>query len=139
MLLNILKKVEILLDIFIKGGQPCGFIIIQMNYITMAFLVWNGGKHIFGKDKLNKIFNKNNKNNKKNNKNNGKKSKHRLKIEQQYRKLGYSEKDAIKKADNKIKTEKILAGIAGVSIALGAAYAANKIYKNKFDRIIKSR
>lgn len=67
-----------------------------------------------------------------------KKSKHRLKLEQQYRKLGYSEKDAIKKADNKIKTEKILLGIAGASIAIGAAYAANKFYKNKFDRIIKA-
>lgn len=52
--------------------------------------------------------------------------------------MGYSKKDAEKKADSRIKTEKILLGLAGASITIGAAYAANKVYKNKIDKVIKT-
>lgn len=52
--------------------------------------------------------------------------------------LDIPKKNLKKKANNKIKTEKILLGIAGASIAIGAVYAAKKMYRDKVDRVIKA-
>lgn len=66
------------------------------------------------------------------------KSKHRLKLEEQYRKLGMSEEQAQAAANNRIRTEKILVGSAAVAATAGAVYAARKYVKDRTDGIIKS-
>ena len=66
------------------------------------------------------------------------KSKHRLKLEQQYKELGMTDEQAQAAANNKIRTEKILAVSAGVAVTAVAAYAANKAIRQRVDGVIKS-
>lgn len=66
------------------------------------------------------------------------KSKHRLKLEEQYKKMGMSDEEAQAAANNRIRTEKILVASAAVTVAACAAYVANKSIKNRVDGIIKS-
>ena len=66
------------------------------------------------------------------------KSKYRQKLEAQYKKLGFSAEDAQAAANKKIRTEKILAASAALTVAACAAYAYNKHRKNKIDGIIKA-
>lgn len=66
------------------------------------------------------------------------KSKHRLKLEQQYKDLGMTDEQAQAAANNRIRTEKILAATAALTVTAAAAYAFNKNRKTKIDQIIKS-
>lgn len=66
------------------------------------------------------------------------KSKHRLKLESQYKQLGMSDEQAQAAANNRIRTEKILAGTALVTVAACATYVAAKNRRNKIDGIIKA-
>ena len=65
------------------------------------------------------------------------KSKHRLKLEESYRQNGLTQEQAQAAANNRIRTEKILAGMAGVTVAACAAYYINKNRKDKIDQVIK--
>ena len=67
-----------------------------------------------------------------------KKSNHRLKLEEQYRKSGLSRKQAEELANNRIRAEKILAASAAVTVAACAAYVANKQIRYRVDGVIKS-
>lgn len=67
-----------------------------------------------------------------------KKSKHRLKLEEKYRQLGMTEEQAQAAANNQIRTEKILAASAGVTVAACAAYVAYKHHKDRIDGVIKA-
>lgn len=67
-----------------------------------------------------------------------KKSKHRLDLEEKYKKLGMDDAQAEAAANNRIRTERILAATAGLTIAAAAAYATNKVVKNRVDGIIKA-
>jgi hypothetical protein len=67
-----------------------------------------------------------------------KKSKHRLDLEEKYKKLGMDDEQAQAAANNRIRTEKILAVTAGLTIAAAAAYTTNKIVKNRIDGVIKA-
>ncbi len=67
-----------------------------------------------------------------------KKSKHRLKLEEQYKKLGMTDEQAQAAANNRIRTEKILAGTAALTVGACAAYIAVKHRKSKIDGIIKA-
>ena len=67
-----------------------------------------------------------------------KKSKHRLNLEEEYRKGGLSKEDAEIAAAKRIKKEKILAAAAGLTIAAATTYVINKKLKEKCDSIIKS-
>lgn len=66
------------------------------------------------------------------------KSKHRLKLEEQYKKLGLTDEQAQAAANNRIRTEKLLVGAAGLSIAAAAAYAYHKRRKEGIDSVIKA-
>lgn len=66
------------------------------------------------------------------------KSKHRLKLEEEYKKLGMSDEQAQAAANNRIRTEKILAASAAVTVAGCALYIANKERKKRIDGIIKA-
>lgn len=66
------------------------------------------------------------------------KSKHRLKLEEQYKKLGMNAEQAQAAANNRIRTEKILAASATVTVAACAAYIANKKLRNRIDGVIKA-
>lgn len=58
------------------------------------------------------------------------KSLYRLKLEKKYReKKGLSQEDAEKRADRRIKVQKVLAGTAAVAITAAAAYCAYKGYQ----------
>lgn len=65
------------------------------------------------------------------------KSKHRLKLEEKYRKKGMSQKQAEMAAQRRIKTEAIITATAALTLTAAAAYAANKYVKNNVDRMIK--
>ncbi len=67
-----------------------------------------------------------------------KKSKHRLKLEEQYRKSGLTPEQAQAAANNRIRTEKILAASAALTVAACAAYATSKAIRDRTDKIIKS-
>ena len=67
-----------------------------------------------------------------------KKSKHRLKLEEEYQKMGLSKEQAEAAANNRIRTEKILAASAAVTVAACTAYYLNNKRKNKIDGIIKA-
>lgn len=67
-----------------------------------------------------------------------KKSKHRIELENQYKQLGYSEKQAQIAADKRIRTEKVLIGAAALTITACTAYAVNKRIKEKTDGYIKA-
>ena len=66
-----------------------------------------------------------------------KKSKHRTNLEEKYVAKGFSKEDAELLANGRIKTEKILAVTAGTTIAVAAAYVANKQLKYRVDSTIK--
>lgn len=71
------------------------------------------------------------------NKENGSKSKHRLKLEQYYRDKGMSQEEAEIAAYKRSKTEKIIAVVAGATVASAAAYVAYKQYDKAVDKMIK--
>ena len=66
------------------------------------------------------------------------KSKHRLKLEEQYKKIGMTDEQAQAAANNRIRTERILAASAAVTVAACALYVANKNRKDRIDGIIKA-
>lgn len=66
------------------------------------------------------------------------KSKHRLRLEEQYKKIGMSDEEAQAAANNRIRTEKILAASAALTVAGCAAYIANKQLRNRIDGVIKA-
>ena len=65
------------------------------------------------------------------------KSSHRLKLEEKYRAKGMTQAQAEAAASKRIKTEKILAAAAGVTIAAATAYVVNKNIQERTDKIIK--
>lgn len=67
-----------------------------------------------------------------------KKSKHRLKLEEQYKKLGMTDEQAQAAANNRIRTEKILAASAAITVAACATYIAVQHRKSKIDGVIKA-
>lgn len=67
-----------------------------------------------------------------------KKSKHRLMLEEKYKAQGLSQKDAEKQAASRIRTEKILAASAAVTVGACAAYAANRKLRDRIDGVIKA-
>lgn len=67
-----------------------------------------------------------------------KKSKHRLQLEEQYKKTGMTDEQAQAAANNRIRTEKILASSAALTIGACAAYIAVKSRKDKIDGVIKA-
>lgn len=69
---------------------------------------------------------------------NNKKSKYRTKLENRYMELGMTKRQAAISADRRIKTEKIVAAAAGITLAACAAYAVNDELKSRADRIIES-
>jgi hypothetical protein len=69
---------------------------------------------------------------------NKKKSKHQTALEEKYRNQGYSAKEATVMARDRIRTERVLAATAALTVTACAAYAANKYVKNRTDQIIKS-
>lgn len=66
------------------------------------------------------------------------KSKHRLKLEEQYKKMGMNDEQAQAAANNRIRTEKILAASAALTVAACAVYVANKQRKSRIDGIIRA-
>lgn len=67
-----------------------------------------------------------------------KKSKHRMELEEQYKKAGMTDEQAQAAANNRIRTEKILAASAAVTVGACALYVANKYRKERIDGIIKA-
>ena len=67
-----------------------------------------------------------------------KKSKHRLQLEDQYKKIGMTDEQAQAAANNRIRTEKILATSAALTVGACAAYVAVKSRKDKIDGVIKA-
>lgn len=67
-----------------------------------------------------------------------KKSKHRQKLEAQYKSMGLTDAQVKQTVDNRIKTEKILAASAALTVAACSAYVINKNIKARTDGIIKS-
>lgn len=66
------------------------------------------------------------------------KSKHRQDLEEKYMKNGLTQEQAQAAANNRIRTEKILAGMAGVTVTACAAYYLHNKHKDKIDGIIKT-
>lgn len=67
----------------------------------------------------------------------GAKSSRRIKLEKEYMKKGLTQEEAEIAAYRRAKTEKVLIGIAGVTIAAAAGYAAYKYHKKSIDSVIK--
>lgn len=67
-----------------------------------------------------------------------KKSKHRTKLEEAYRKRGLSQKEAEAAASKRIRTEKILGASAALTVGACAAYVAVKARKARVDGVIKA-
>lgn len=67
-----------------------------------------------------------------------KKSKHRLKLEEQYKGLGMTDEQAQAAANKRIRTEKILAASAAMTVAACATYIAVKERKRRIDGVIKA-
>lgn len=67
-----------------------------------------------------------------------KKSKHRLDLEEKYKKLGMDDKQAEAAANNRIKVERALAATAAIAVTAAAAYTANKVLKDRIDGVIKA-
>lgn len=67
-----------------------------------------------------------------------KKSKHRTRLEEQYKKMGMSSEEAQAAANNRIRTEKVLAASAAVTVAACAAYVTRKQIKDRTDGLIKA-
>lgn len=70
--------------------------------------------------------------------NNQNKSKHRRKLEEKYKDLGLTDEEAKAAANKRIRTERIIAGAAALTVAACAAYYGNKYRKTKIDGIIKA-
>jgi len=68
----------------------------------------------------------------------GKKSKRRLSLELQYKEKGMSDEEAEIAAYKRVRTEKIIAATAGLTIAAAAAYVAYKHHDKSVDKIIKA-
>ena len=68
----------------------------------------------------------------------GKRSKHRLELEEEYKKQGMSQEEAEVAAYRRAKAEKIIAVTAGLTLAAAASYIAYKQYDRTVDRWIKS-
>jgi hypothetical protein len=66
------------------------------------------------------------------------KSKHRLKLEDKYKKMGMTDEEAQAAANNRIRTEKILAASAALTVAACATYIAVKSRRDRIDGIIKA-
>lgn len=66
------------------------------------------------------------------------KSSHRLRLEESYKKIGMTDEQAQAAANNRIRTEKILAVSAALTVGSCASYIAVKNRKNKIDGIIKA-
>lgn len=66
------------------------------------------------------------------------KSTHRSRLEERYRKQGMSAEQAKAAADKRIRTEKIVAIAAGMTVAAATAYVVNKNIKERADHIIKA-
>lgn len=66
------------------------------------------------------------------------KSKHRQNLEAKYREQGMNEQQAAAAADKRIRVEKTIAVVGGVTVAAATAYAVNNHFKNNADQIIKS-
>lgn len=66
------------------------------------------------------------------------KSKHRLKLEEQYKKAGMTDEQAQAAANKRIRTERILAASAALTVGACALYVANKYRKDRIDGIIKA-
>lgn len=67
-----------------------------------------------------------------------KKSNHRLQLEERYKKTGMTDEQAQAAANNRIRTEKILATSAALTVGACAAYIAVKSRRDKIDGIIKA-
>lgn len=67
-----------------------------------------------------------------------KKSKHRLKLEEQYKQLGMTDEQAQAAANNRIRTEKILVASSALTVGACATYLAVTHRKSKIDGIIKA-
>lgn len=67
-----------------------------------------------------------------------KKSKHRTRLEEQYKKMGMSAEEAQAAANNRIRTERVLAVSAALTVTACAAYVANKKIKDRTDGLIKA-
>lgn len=65
-------------------------------------------------------------------------SNHRKKLEQSYRDKGMNDEEAAVAAYKRVKTEKILAGIAGATLVAATAYVAYKHYDRNVDKIISA-
>lgn len=66
------------------------------------------------------------------------KSKRQIDFEQKYKEKGMTQEEAELAAYKRVRTEKIIAATAGVTITAAAAYVAYKHYDNNVDKIIKS-
>ena len=66
-----------------------------------------------------------------------KKSKHQLNLEKKYTSQGLSAKEAEIQAYKRVKVEKTLAVIGGMTLAAVGAYVAYKHYDNVTDRVLK--
>ena len=66
------------------------------------------------------------------------KSKHRQKLEAKYQAKGMSQRDAENAAAKRIKTEKIVGVMAGVTVAAASAYFVNKYVKDRTDTYVKA-
>ena len=67
-----------------------------------------------------------------------KKTKHRLALEERYKKQGYSQEESEVLAKRWDRIEKVMLGTAAVTVAACGAYAANKYIKNRTDGLIKA-
>lgn len=65
------------------------------------------------------------------------KSRHRAKLEAKYRSKGETEAQAEAHASKRIKTEKMLAAAAGITVAAAASYAVAKNTRGRTDDIIR--
>lgn len=63
---------------------------------------------------------------------------HKERLIGKYRDVGVSEEKATKMAEDRIRGEKILLGVAAFTITAAAVYGANKYVKNRTDQIIKA-
>lgn len=69
---------------------------------------------------------------------NKKKSKHQRVLEEKYQKKGYTPQEATVMARDRIRTERVVAATAALTVTACAVYATNKYVRNRTDQIIKS-
>ena len=67
-----------------------------------------------------------------------KKSKHRLRVEENYKAQGYTQEEAEYAAKNHIRTQRIIAASAAVAVTACAAYVAQKHIRDRTDGLIKA-